>query len=179
MHKDSTASPRYSVPRPRPDLRHLWRFNDYRIQADVAVLTLRDGSGQPSGEVLIDRDDLDRVLEAAHWGKAEPKPGLVYARGTMRGLAAPRGHRKPALFLHRFILDAPPGSEVDHWNGNGLDCRRENLRITDQKGNQHNQRGHRRVRELESAMRDLLRCPHQGQQCACKRRALALLKVAA
>jgi hypothetical protein len=31
------------------------------------------------------------------------------------------------------------------------------------------------VRELEAVLRDLLRCPHQGQDCACKRRALALL----
>lgn len=34
-----------------------------------------------------------------------------------------------SLGLHRFLLDAPDGVTVDHLNGNGLDCRRDNLRI--------------------------------------------------
>lgn len=176
---DLSTRPRYSVERPRPDMRFLWRFNDYRVDGNSAYLTLRDKDNQPCGEGIVDLWDLDRVLEASCWGRAEPKPGLVYVRGMMRGLAAPRGKRKPALYLHRFIVNAPIGQEVDHWNGNGLDCRRENLRITDRQGNQLNRHGHRRVRELETAMRDLLRCPHRGQQCDCKRRALALLGVAA
>ena len=33
------------------------------------------------------------------------------------------------LRLHRFLLDAKIGQEIDHENGNGLDNRRENLRF--------------------------------------------------
>jgi hypothetical protein len=33
--------------------------------------------------------------------------------------------------MHRFILQAAPGTIVDHINHNGLDNRRENLRIVD------------------------------------------------
>lgn len=44
--------------------------------------------------------------------------------------------------MHRMILDVRPGDPriVDHRNGNGLDNRRENLRITDYKGNNRNRK---------------------------------------
>ena len=40
--------------------------------------------------------------------------------------------------LHRFILMAPPGVLVDHANGDGLDCRRSNLRLATNSQNQQN-----------------------------------------
>ena len=33
------------------------------------------------------------------------------------------------LLMHRYIMDAPKGKEVDHINGDTLDNRRENLRV--------------------------------------------------
>lgn len=42
--------------------------------------------------------------------------------------------------MHRVITSAPPGMEVDHINGNGLDNRRGNLRVCTKSGNQRNQR---------------------------------------
>lgn len=49
-------------------------------------------------------------------------------------------------FLHHFILgDIPKGKEVDHINGNGLDNRRENLRIVTHHQNQMNRRGHSKL----------------------------------
>lgn len=45
--------------------------------------------------------------------------------------------------LHRAILDAEKGLFVDHINGNPLDNRRENLRITDHFGNMRNRKKHR------------------------------------
>lgn len=51
--------------------------------------------------------------------------------------------------LHRVLVDAPPGSLVDHRDGNTLDNRRDNLRITDKSGNNRNMRNTRRTRRGE------------------------------
>jgi hypothetical protein len=42
------------------------------------------------------------------------------------------------VLMHRQILDAAPGQAVDHKNGNGLDNRRCNIRISTRCGNQQN-----------------------------------------
>lgn len=43
------------------------------------------------------------------------------------------------LYLHREILGAPAGVDVDHRNGDGLDNRRENLRLARRAQNARNQ----------------------------------------
>lgn len=62
---------------------------------------------------------------------------LMRRNGTSRYYAA-RGVRGKTLFLHRRILNAKPGEEVDHWNGDTLDCRRENLRLATSQQNSFN-----------------------------------------
>ncbi len=47
---------------------------------------------------------------------------------------------KQAIFLHRLILDAKIGEQVDHINGDTLDNRRSNLRICTQSQNIANQK---------------------------------------
>ena len=40
--------------------------------------------------------------------------------------------------LHRYIISAEPNKVIDHINGNPLDNRKSNLRVTDHKGNSRN-----------------------------------------
>ncbi len=45
-------------------------------------------------------------------------------------------------WLHRLLLKAPNGKIVDHKNGDGLDNRRENIRLTTHAGNMRNARSY-------------------------------------
>ena len=69
---------------------------------------------------LVDDCDSPRVL-AGRWYLHRNGAGVVYVRGRV-------DDRRP-VYLHRFILGAPAGAQVDHINDDPLDCRRANLRL--------------------------------------------------
>jgi hypothetical protein len=46
--------------------------------------------------------------------------------------------KKRTFALHRIVMDALPDDLIDHKNGNPLDCRKENLRRSNKRGNSHN-----------------------------------------
>jgi len=83
------------------------------------------------GHVLIvDEDDFERVNNES-W--AIDTTGYAFARPYNKG-------ERKTFRLHRFIMNAKPGEVVDHINGDKLDNRKENLRITDRKGNSQNRK---------------------------------------
>ena len=74
---------------------------------------------------IVDDEDFQR-LSRFKW-HAQVRPYTSYA---VREFSTGYGRRRRKLIpLHRFILDAPDGIQVDHINGNGLDNRRVNLRL--------------------------------------------------
>lgn len=91
--------------------------------------------------VLIDNDDAERVL-SLKWGLKERKQtrdGLVYFRSSYW-----QDGKAKSIYLHRFILNAPHGTIVDHINGNTLDNRRSNLRLVSVQDNTRNRKMDRR-----------------------------------
>lgn len=103
-------------------------------------------------DVEIDDEDLDRVLEY-NWRRIiNGKSGHIYF-GVYYHEKNTAGQRKTKiLYLHRLLLNAPTGMEVDHISGNVLDCRKSNLRLCshakncrNQKMNSDNVSGHKGV----------------------------------
>lgn len=84
---------------------------------------------------IIDAIDYDRVSQyrwtaSLHEGRAwRAQASFTDSEGVRRRLS-----------LHRFILDAPKGTLVDHRNGNPLDNRRSNLRFATPTQNSCNRR---------------------------------------
>ena len=102
-----------------------------RIEGNVAYVPLTRGY-----EAIIDAIDVP-LAALGPWSARVVKRSngalmTVYAHRT--------GAKKRTMLLHREILEAPPGWEVDHVSGDGLDNRRENLRLVTRQQNMHNQR---------------------------------------
>ncbi len=74
---------------------------------------------------LIDDEDCEKVA-AFKWHAFEHGQ-TVYARTNVQS-GRPRSGRT-GLYMHRLILDAGRGQQVDHKDGNGLDNRKANLRL--------------------------------------------------
>lgn len=85
--------------------------------------------------MLVDEDDLPRVLSAGPWQiRGATKVWSLYvARGVYRGVG-----KQVTELLHRFLLNPPRDMFVDHINGNGLDNRRTNLRLATREQNARN-----------------------------------------
>jgi hypothetical protein len=79
---------------------------------------------------LVGAADYD-LVSAFKWRAVRVTGGLWYAE-TRLG--------KAREFMHRLIMECRPGEQVDHRNGDGLDCRRKNLRPTTHARNQMNRR---------------------------------------
>ena len=78
---------------------------------------------------LVDDEDYDRVA-VFNWTR--DANGYVCRKVTVRP-----GVRKK-IMLHRFILRAPAGYDVDHKDGDLLNCTRDNIRIAHRWQNAHN-----------------------------------------
>ena len=111
---------------------------------------------------FIDLDDAPRVLTLRwHWRCSR---GKEYAWAHWRTAEG----KRTTIGLHRFIMGDPPGMEVDHEDGDGLNCTRENMRVCTHAQNQANMRSRRgstgyvgghhvgsyRPDQLEQAVRD-------------------------
>lgn len=100
-----------------------------RVEGDVAFVPLTKGY-----EAIIDAADVPFV--AGYCWSAKVYPRQVYA---IRSARKPGGGQC-LLPMHRVILVAADGLDVDHVDGNGLNNRRVNLREATRQQNSSNGR---------------------------------------
>ena len=97
-----------------------------RIEGDVAYVTLTKGY-----EAIIDADDVP-IVAGWNWC-AEVRPHTIYARRNDHS-----NGRAKTIFLHRVIMSNPESLDIDHISGDGLDCRRSNMRTATRAENMFN-----------------------------------------
>jgi HNH endonuclease len=115
-----------------PNKRGKFTPNRHRIEGSTAYIELTDRKDNTVAEALVSVEDLARVLAAGRWNRNERRKGLAYCGRSYRIEG-----RAYAQWLHRFIMGEPAGV-CDHINGNGLDNRRENLRVVTASENMRN-----------------------------------------
>lgn len=79
---------------------------------------------------IVDDEDYERISE--HSWAINPMGGYAVRKGNKN-----RGEPR-TIQMHREILQAPAGLQIDHINGNTLDNRKENLRFADVQKNAFN-----------------------------------------
>lgn len=115
--------------------------NSYETHGDVTTIFLKRKDGTII-ETIIDTGDLPKVQEfpnswCASWSTCTKS---FYVYGSM-----PKENGKQStLLLHRWLMNAPKGLQVDHINHDTLDNRRSNLRIVTHAQNRQNLKGAQR-----------------------------------
>lgn len=84
---------------------------------------------------LVDDSDYDD-LNKYKWRAINTNGKNWYAIRSAIG----KGNWKENIYMHRQIMNIENNFQIDHINNDGLDNRRENLRVCTLKENQHNQR---------------------------------------
>jgi hypothetical protein len=109
--------------------------NAVRIDGDSAFITLINS-------------DLETVIDAADW------PRVSHLRWyRLEQSCTTYARSKDGILLHRVLMGDPPGMEVDHEDGNGLNNRRSNLGV---KTHLHNMWNRRRSKSQS------FKSPYQG-----------------
>jgi hypothetical protein len=87
---------------------------------------------------LIDAADAAIAIQY-RWTRLKQPGGNMYARANVY-----HGHgQSETVYLHRVLMQPPDGMDVDHINGDTLDCRRSNMRICTEQENTYNRRKRR------------------------------------
>jgi RNA polymerase sigma factor (sigma-70 family) len=78
---------------------------------------------------LVDDEDFDRINNMGKWCACKVNQVSIVARRTVDG---------KSVMMHRVIMNAPDGMDVDHKFHNTLDNQKENLRVCTHAENQKN-----------------------------------------
>ena len=122
-----------------PDVRSLLAKRGAYSGTDCTMNKIQVGGHRDKtkirGYALVDDEDYEQ-LNQYNWFAAGDGSGMVYA---MRHVSVSEDIPYRDITMHRSILGKKKGLEVDHINRDGLDNRRENLRLCTRSQNSMNQ----------------------------------------
>jgi HNH endonuclease len=104
-----------------------------------ARIPIRRGDGRTVW-VTVDLPDLALVAQFRWYELWKSTATTSYALARVKS-----GGKRGCVLMHRLLLQAPNGVDVDHKNKNGLDNRRANLRLATRSQNRANERHPRPV----------------------------------
>lgn len=101
----------------------------------VTAMPLIDLANSPLKAIV---DDCDvKVVRRHKWHIQKKSSGVMYAISGQYASGTPR---QTTIRMHRLIMGAKLGQQIDHINHNGLDNTRANLRFAGKYGNSRNKR---------------------------------------
>lgn len=98
---------------------------------NVCLIVLVGHNYSKFSVAIIDKEDLDKIKKY-RWSVMKGN-NTLYAQAKYKN-----GGRTTYLLMHRLIMDAKKGQEVDHRYRHGLDNRKENLRLCTRQQNRFN-----------------------------------------
>ena len=106
----------------------IYEPNDFNIVQGSVEITLRDVGGNCVGIATVDLEDFDKVKE--HKWHIKKSRNTSYCMSHIDD---------KKVFLHRFVLNYDGELDVDHIDHNGLNNRKDNLRVISHSKNMTNQ----------------------------------------
>jgi hypothetical protein len=109
--------------------------NEYIIENEITKIIIHSLK-YGDKTILIDTEDLERIKKFSWCVYFDKKMNDFYFLAYVTHI----GRTRKSISLHRYILNAPPNTIVDHINTkNRLDNRKSNLRVVNQIVNMRNQ----------------------------------------
>jgi hypothetical protein len=81
--------------------------------------------------IIIDDEDYDKIKDYTWHINSYKNTKMIYARSSAKD---------GGVYMHRIIMDIHNRIKIDHINGNGIDNRKENLRIATHQQNNFNKK---------------------------------------
>lgn len=122
--------------------------NQYRFCDEICYIDCFNCRGELRGTVLIDKEDYN-IIKDYTWHIENSRAGLQYAQASTNGKLPIKTVR-----IHRLLINTINNTEqVDHINHNGLDNRKANLRVCNNRNNNCNKNFQRNPKSGHTGIR--------------------------